>query len=225
MLRELTAEEKLQALYDKSEIANVMGRYVYGHFSNEYDKVFELFAKRDDTTAEIANWGVYKGTEGIRRLYPEMHAKFLLGDGKGRLHANCITTPVIEVARDGKTAKGLWFITGAETSPKDEDTLDPHWTWARYAMDFIKMDGEWKIWHLHTVGLFHTPFSMSWVDYKEEHRTLDWIPDELKADEPTTFHWEYSTDDVCPTVPAPPVPYNTFDETFSYYDRYVKGTV
>ena len=54
---------------------------------------------------------------------------------------------MIEVAGDGNTAKGLWFITGAETSPKDDDRLDPHWTWARYATDFIREDGKWKIVH------------------------------------------------------------------------------
>lgn len=218
MARELTMEEKVQRLIDRNEVANVMGRYVYGHFCNDYNGVFELFAKRDDVTAEIANWGVYKGSTSIRRLYPEMHAKFLLGDGLGRLHANCVTTPVIEVAGDGETAKGLWFITGAETSPGNDGVLDPHWTWARYAMDFIKEDGQWKIWHLHTVGLFHTPFSTSWVDYKEPHRDLDWIPAELKADEPTTFHWEYDTEDCVPMYPQPPKPYWTFSETFSYYN-------
>ncbi len=225
-MSELTLEQKVDRLTDRADVANVMGKYVYYHYANEYEKLANLFAlDRDDVTAEISNWGVYKGGESIRRLYPILHQTFLLGDGKGRLHANCITTPVIEVAHDGKTAKGLWFITGAETSPNDDDVLEPHWTWARYAIDFIKEADGWKIWHLHVVGLFHYPTSSSWVDYKEPHRELDWIPEELRADEPMTRDFAYGVDRVCDLYPAPPEPYETFDETFSYYDRYEKGSV
>ena len=33
---------------------------------------------------------------------------------------------------------------------------------------------------------------------------------------PTTFHYSYAADSVAPREPRPPVPYETFSDTFSY---------
>jgi hypothetical protein len=61
-------------------------------------------------------------------------------------------TPVIEVAGDGKTAKGIWYSIGlAVRGSVDENgntSVGTGWMWEKYGVDFIKEDGGWKIWHL-----------------------------------------------------------------------------
>jgi len=57
-------------------------------------------------------------------------------------------TPVIEVADDGKTAKGLWYSIGQGVRPQGTTGKSTEWMWEKYAVDFIKEDGKWKIWHL-----------------------------------------------------------------------------
>ena len=61
-------------------------------------------------------------------------------------------TPVIEVAGDGKTAKGIWYSIGIGVRPNVNSdgtyTKSTSWMWEKYAVDFIKEDGKWKIWHL-----------------------------------------------------------------------------
>lgn len=220
MKSDLSLEKKVQYLCDRAEIENLMGTYVHYHFANDYGHVVQLFAlDKEDVSAEIANWGVYKGKAGIERLYIEVHQKYLYGDFKGVIHANCLNTPVIHVAEDGKTAKGLWFMKGAATSPDDDGVFQPHWTLARYAVDFIKCGDDWKIWHMHTVGVFHTPFDTSWVDYELPHENLDWLPKELRSDEPMTYDYQYAKDFIFTNHPAVPEPYDTFENTFSYYER------
>ena len=58
---------------------------------------------------------------------------------------HCMTTPIIEVAKDGETAKGLWLMYGAETMKKEDGKVSAYWAAGQFAMDFIKEDGEWKI--------------------------------------------------------------------------------
>jgi len=61
-------------------------------------------------------------------------------------------TPVIEVAGDGKTAKGMWYSIGqgvrGSISEDGKATKTTEWMWEKYAVDFVKEDGKWKMWHL-----------------------------------------------------------------------------
>ena len=63
-----------------------------------------------------------------------------------------LTTPLIEIAGVGQTAQAMWYTPGyicGHGGPMDPDDapLDGQWMYERYAIDFIKEDGEWKIWH------------------------------------------------------------------------------
>jgi hypothetical protein len=52
------------------------------------------------------------------------------------------------VAGDGKTAKGLWYCPGMETTPKGDGDAEALWVFGTMGIDFIKEDGQWKIWHM-----------------------------------------------------------------------------
>jgi hypothetical protein len=91
-----------------------------------------------------------KELEALSKLYPEIkNIKENLGAGhEYAMHTN--TTPVIEIAGDGKTAKGIWYSPGIGLSAHingSEVSYGGTFFWEKYGADFLKENGEWKIWH------------------------------------------------------------------------------
>ncbi len=188
-MEELTYEQKLEKLAkltqeakDIAEIKNLFATYQFNHslIYDENTMEMELFAQHQDDVRH--DWGeVLEGKEELEKYYvgrPRYRGKMIL-------HA--LANPIIYVAEDGKTAKGLWLSVGHESCPyphrptieKDQDPVGPrlegpdkygiykfsHWVWNKYGVDFIKEDGKWRIWHLRTVGSLRTHFSMDWIDF------------------------------------------------------------
>jgi hypothetical protein len=93
-----------------------------------------------------------KAFEELKKVYPElanMDAKTAGIGGEFAMHTS--TTPVIEVAGDGKTAKGIWYSPGLGLTPHvngDSVQVGSIFFWEKYAGDFVKENGQWKIWHL-----------------------------------------------------------------------------
>ena len=158
-------EERVQRLEDIDEIQKLMSRYSYCHTASLHQETADMFAKNaPDIRAEVNDtWGIYEGREGIQRLYVGVHVHSDGPDRKGRMFMHTLTTPIIEVAGDGKTAKGLWISPGHETKIID-GKLQPYWAWCKYGVDFIKEDGEWKFWHVQVYGVFLCPYDKSWVE-------------------------------------------------------------
>jgi len=209
-------EARIQRLEDIHEIQNLLGRYEYLHTADKQEETVELYAKKTPgVTAEVANWGVYEGIEGIKRLFLGLHR---MGGEKaliGSMHMHTLTTQVIEVAGDGKTAKGVWISPGHETGNNPQGKPEAMWAWLKYGVDFVKEDGKWKIWHFHVYPIFMTPYEKSWVEAPPPDSTLpgaSTLPEELKPDRPTTYFWQYTTNVKCDLVPAPPEPYETWDD-------------
>jgi hypothetical protein len=120
-----------------------------------------------------------------------------------------VTTPVIEVAGDGKTAKGVWIATGTRTEARPGQKPEGCWAWLKYGADFVKEDGIWKFWHFQTYGIYFTPYDKCWTE-KNEHVRVN-TPDNLKQDRPPTHKWMYSITGVSENVPRPPDPFETWD--------------
>jgi hypothetical protein len=206
-------EERIKRLEDIHEIQNLMSKYEYLHTAGMQEETTELFAKKTPgVRADIPGFGIYEGFKGIKRLYVGAH-NYVEGDRVGEMFMHTLTTSVIEVAGDGKTAKGVWISPGHETM-KVGGKLQAHWAWCKYGVDFVKEDGKWKFWHLRVYGIFHTPYDRSWVKTTELAINVP-IPDELKPDRPSIF-WTYSPTVKIENEPAPPEPYETWDESTSY---------
>jgi hypothetical protein len=134
------------------------------------------------------------------------------------MHLHTQTTPVIEVADDLQTAKGVWISPGHETIPLGPGgTKKAFWIWIKYGFDFVKEDGQWKIWHMKVCCLFICPYEKSWVemDPMPERRKLpaDKAPD---RDLPQPPPWRYAVDAPQVNIPAPPEPYQSFDDATAY---------
>jgi hypothetical protein len=137
------------------------------------------------------------------------------------LMEHSLASPVIEIAADGKTAKGVWMSPGHETGP-DPETGKPkgNWCWSKYGCDFVKEDGQWKLWHYHVYRTFKTPFDTDWAeggDWKTTPVGTKMSEDMLgKPDIPTTYDHPYSPTTKVELVPEPPEPYETFDPSKAY---------
>lgn len=207
-------ENRILKLEARAKIENLMGNYAFFLTAGRYHDITHLFAMREDSRAEMHH-GVYDGAEGIKRCYDNYHADCISGPGIMAVHA--LTTPVIEIAEDLKTAKAVWVspghITGDMFSANKE--FKAHWAWMRYGCDFINEEGVWKLWHLHVYGQFMTPVGQSWLDLPDAH-DMPPLPPEYAPDRPPTYSWEYGTDKTTEYVPVPPTPYEAFDASTAY---------
>ena len=131
-----------------------------------------------------------------------------------------LTTPIIEIAGDGKTAKAYWYTIGW-TSGAQGNKGQAQWSFERYGIDFVKEDGDWKIWHFHVYNDFDTPYEKNWVQNAIDSPRAGGVttarPGMEQYFKSTVFHKSYDpkvAND--PLNPPPPVPYCTFSDTFSY---------
>jgi len=207
---------KIQRLEDVHEIANLMGRYVWLHeVQRDPEFIDTLYAQKTPGLSwEVAHMGLYKGREAVRKIL-KAHGPRGEKPAPGTLFLHTLTSPVIEVAGDGKTAKGVWVSPGAEAMGSKG-----FWAWTKYGVDFVREDGKWKIWHYHVYRIFMTPVG---TDYTEEYELkmmakgtpgggMPAIPEK----EPTTYDNPYSKQYVPELVPAPPDPYETWDSKTTY---------
>lgn len=236
-------QQALQRKTDREQIVNLMGRYQYLFAAYRCTDILqELWAKDPDIHLEDGPSGVYLyERNGVGDYYRQR-----FGEGSqpkpGQMRMDAMTTPVVEVSGDGKTAKGLWISIGHESAafPAGEESGIPsvdrsspdgfgnrvfaHWVWKKYAADFLKENGRWKIWHLHIYDIFRCPFDENWVTYSLRRDEDDAALDSrvrldhggITPENPTTFHWQYRTDAVPVLEPKPPVPYDSFSDTFGY---------
>ena len=235
-----TTEQLVVRWEDQRAIKNLMGKYANCVILNREQDIYGMFWSKAEDVSLMFNDGAYKGAEAVAAYYAACHdrnalvAKLMqqrfpevLGDksdeeiyGIGPFKVKPMACPVIEVAGDGKTAKGLWYCQGAYN---DVETSGPvaHWTWGYFAADFVKEDDGWKIWHLQYLNDVDCICGQSWV---EEQKPYPDLPEFAPL---ADFHYpEYTVKQefrplysaqrpvtLCPEIPQP---YATFAETFSY---------
>jgi len=169
---EISAGERALAMM---EVQNVFSKHAYYHQVGQFcEEMEDLWVKEDGPNAATCSWnngGRIQNFAEIMANYCTNHYKSLqqtltelskkvpsvkdipenVGAG-GEYVMHTQQTPVIEIAGDGKTAKGIWYSIGIGVRPKINDdgtyTKSTEWMWEKYAVDFIKEDGKWKIWHL-----------------------------------------------------------------------------
>ncbi len=210
------AEYRAEKAEAYMEINNLMGRYAFNNGGGNFGGVLEQFAdKAPDVSGEIAWFGHAVGMEKIKEMWFNFQT-FDMQDRTGFLCNNYMCTAVVEVADDLETAQGVWFSPGFETIIEDGEGV-AYWTYGKYACDFIKQDGKWKIWHLHMYPTFRVPYNETWA--RKFPTVEEYLADTyegwegLPTFEPCTFMDEYSIDRIPKYWPQPPKPYKTYSET------------
>jgi hypothetical protein len=187
-------ERNAQIARDWVEISNLHGRYNHLILGHHWDQVIdELFAqKTPGVKAEIVESGVFHGLDGVRRVFVDMLGKLYNYEGNCALHQ--ITTPVIQVQPDMKTAKGMWFHFGFNTFDDPVKGVIPVWQSIRYNHIFVKEDGQWKFWDYRAYLLIRSSYERGWVDEPviQASQIQGAAPsDAPQPDEPTSFHDPY----------------------------------
>jgi hypothetical protein len=204
--------ERLQAI---KELHNLMSKQQWLHMANRNNEMPELFAlKTPGVRVSFGSLGTYEGAESIRRAY-----NIIPSGIPGMLALHAVTNSNIEVAADGKTAKGVWLGSGFVASV-DKETGEPKcmWEYNKYGVDFIKEDGQWKYWHFHIYDLITPGWNEPWAgQFKREGPAMPPLPDEFKPDKPLVDEPPaYTPTGESYYIPAPPEPYETFDEKTAY---------
>ena len=217
-------EERVQRVEDILEIQNLMGTYpYYGMAGLHWERNENMWAKKAPGGVKInlGEQGYWEGPDALQKVGllpkgPEDYEKRVIPPGMMAFHIP--VCPVIQVAGDGKTAKGVWFGLGL-LAMKDRKTEEPTgaWEWDKYGIDFIKEDGKWKVWHQHIYRVLH-----GWkVDDKWTAQFTREEPDlsERNMAPPTGPAYDdnpYTPDTVQQFIPKLPEPYETWDDSMAY---------
>jgi hypothetical protein len=208
--------ERLQAI---NEIQNLMSTFQYLHTAHKHKDVMALYAKKQkDVRINFANQGYWEGFDAPQRAWAFLD-RMTDNPPPGMMAIHPITTPVIVVAGDGKTAKGVWIGTGISASSmgRRDEGRGPNaaWAWQKYGVDFIKEDGKWKFWHFHIYRIFRLDWDAArWEDqFKKDEPTMIV---EIQPDGPSVDDFPYLPTTTQVLAPIPPTPYETWEQTFSY---------
>ncbi len=216
---------------DTTAIANIMGAFTFLNCYKQHKRQFENWSHNEPTIT--LNDGKYVGYEAVKAFFVDYHeAQTRWADETMRklfpeelggksdeeiwaVGSNTVlnfTTPLIEVAFDGQTAKGMWYVYGSTTEVYSTGPKAA-WNFGRCAVDFVKEDGVWKIWHMTMFTDIQCPVGGNWgKDKMYPHEGVE-IP------EPTVkehYYTGYGEDFLSLVEPPLPEPYDTFANTFSY---------
>lgn len=240
MKRTYTSEEKLTRWEDARAIKNVMGRMSADYVVKKEKKMFvRYWSTRKDVCLGV-NEGWYDGHEAVKSYYDALdrlitlQSKVIakafpkeLGDkseaelyGVGTMDYKPIDTPVIEIAADGKTAKGLWTIRGGHAKITTSGPV-AYWEWGWFAVDFVKEGDDWKIWHMKYLTEIMRPCSSKWYGEPKKYAEIPEFAEMASfqmtpPNKPCTLREEYGVNRKFTPSPRVPEPYETFDETFTY---------
>ena len=180
--------ERVERLEARGEIEDLLGEYLHLRMAGDGQGILDrIWSGREDIRIEYGASGPYQSRAKVATFYQKDHlpGKFTL------MQAN---TPVIRVARDGRSARGLWMVLGAETDAGDlgpEPPADPNrrallssqtpegkaytaeWMFLRLGADFVKEAGQWRLWHLHVYEILRAPFDQDWVQYATKRFETD----------------------------------------------------
>lgn len=233
-MSEMTLEEKVQRALDYQEIQNVMSAHTYCYAAQkQWYELDNFWSKRED----IAYGTMHMGRKAVRAYYGatnersrkeklKIMAKLFpdvknspANEGIGDLVLHLTTTPYVEIARDGKTAKGLWYSPGicSEIGHEGEPVIAT--IWEKCGVDFIKEDGKWKIWHFRQYGDFGSQLDKSLLDSTRPMppRTAFPAPEGKPGQKmPQPLPPPYSIKRVAEFAPELPQPYETWDDSLSY---------
>lgn len=240
--KEMSAEEMGERALAVQEIQNAMGLHqLYGAPGGDHDKELDLvWAQKTPDVSFASNSGVYRGDidiiysyygSGSRKNKSKKDtggAPKMMSGGAGSAAYRLLTTPIIEVAGDLKTAKAYWYTPGFQANVRNGEG-SAIWTYERYAIDFVNEDGAWKIWHFHVYNDWEVPMGEDFVKHaieKEKQTSGQQMPARGPSDELAQYYTAkvfgeaYSTTrEANPLNPRPPEPYCTFSDTFSYADE------
>jgi hypothetical protein len=172
-------DKRMGLLQDADDVERLHTIYGYYLARNQWDHLTGIFT--EDGTIEIAQRGIYKGREGVRR---NLDLYGVQDELPGTLHNHMQFQPVIHVADDGQTA----LMRSRAFSMMGNYGSQGRWMGGTYENLFQKRDG---VWQLHKDQVINTYFA----GYDEGWKDLQWRPapgitEANPPDEPPSLYFE-----------------------------------
>jgi hypothetical protein len=146
-------EKRVTLQEDILEIENLQKMYGYYFDNKMFEEVIDLFSENTESI-EITDHGVFKGKEGVRRIYGGMIGRpfpreifFEVMQAQG----------IVEVSPDGKTAKGRFYTPSFEARPFG-GYVKSTWQFGVYNNEYIKEEGKWYFKKFHWNLTYWTSF-------------------------------------------------------------------
>ncbi|OGT85678.1 MAG: hypothetical protein A3G96_01665 [Gammaproteobacteria bacterium RIFCSPLOWO2_12_FULL_52_10] len=192
---------RVQYLEDIIAIQQLQSKYTQLLFTQDYAKIIEqCFAKKaEGIEIEFSDSGVYRGIDGVKRLYTAFEATKQI---PGFFTMHLTVNPYIVIARDGQSARSSWMSPGATAS-----SAGARWVWGPYYVDYIREDGEWRIHKTKFVPLFRNRYENSWVQETDHGSVRSSLS--VEPDAPPTLYKPYDSKqtDLFKDFPGLPEPY------------------
>ena len=191
----------------RAAIQNLLGHYETIHCPKTMHRTPEVFAlTMPDVSMEVSDWGRWVGPDALTYLFGSVMREELIGT----MFVHTLATPIVEVAGDCQTARGVWASPGHETqvSPRGPQAF---WCWGSYSADFVLENGTWKIWHLKWWRTFRCDYYRSWSDDWDSVMTGTRKKHPFNP-EPSTFFHPYDPKTQRWPFPYTPQPYDTWDD-------------
>ena len=200
---------KIKRLEAYHEIQNTMGRLTVALNFQLADQILSYFAlDKEDVSLEYADEGVFEGKKAVEAAVREL---IVHPNEKGYMLDMQLTTPMIEVAEDVKTAKALWWCPGIGALPKAGKDPQALWYWGMVGVDFILEQEEWKVWHLHYFRFVRCDYHAGWVEDTSLINRLNTPMHPLAK--PSTYHNPYHPLSIREGIPAAPRPYSCYEDS------------
>lgn len=247
----MTLSERIHRANAAVECEKVMSLHVYYHAAGIHREEIEnywtksgectwahVFGQMGDKENFILNYaaGQEKDTrdvfEQVAEVYPEVLDKHWVPDYRAICEEamHFTVSPLIEVAEDGQTAKGLWYTPGCIFS-----TLNPQqaregtWIWERYGADFVYEDGRWLYKNLKVCCDINGAMDEeNWPlldrpmgpppsgDGEEDGGPPPGPGGGMNITHPGPLYFDNTPTQLPQETPFIPVPYKTFTETYNY---------
>ncbi len=171
-------EQRLTVREDELDIRKL--QYLYGYLIDKclYNETVDLFT--DDGEVRFFG-GIWKGKEGVRRLYVERFQKRFTHGNNGPIDGFLLDHPqiqdIINVQPDGVTAFGRARSMMQAGRHKDYEGDAPHlkarqwWEGGIYENTYKKVDGVWRMHSLNYMPIWHGHYESGWA-----HTPPEFVP-------------------------------------------------
>ncbi len=160
-------ENKVRTLEDIEAIKKL--QRAYGYYLEHWmaEDLIDLFSDSPEASLRIAA-GEYRGKDSILRFFRHGNENTPMKkeDNPEFLHQVMQLSGIVNVAPDGKTAKGRWYGFGANAFPVPGG-VNPGWMNGVYEVEYTKENNIWKLLKVRWCMTFHAPWALSFVDPKE----------------------------------------------------------
>lgn len=205
-------EKYINSASDRSEIRNVLNRYLFYFNCGDVNRILSCFALEDPEVSIELGRGKYMGKKELVDFYNQ---RVEIGHIHGSMVEHGEGSLAISVAKDRGTARAAALSFGYKVLPPAESEA---WDIGRYYFELLHTQSGWKIWHLQWILVAEADTCYGWLTQniayqkEEDYPSMDEMakPEErLHASD--CFVDYYKPDEINHFLPEPPDDYETWD--------------